>query len=247
MHLLVTRPRDDAGPLAAELQRRGHRVSLEPLLKIVATAAPGPAHARYQAVLVTSANGVRGLVTAGLKERLRDTRVLAVGAASAVAAHEAGFSDVTSADGDLETLAGLVGAACVPGDGVLLYACGSTVSGDLKGMLEAPGYSVERLSLYEARPAKALSRNIGDELKAGTIDGVLLFSPRTAGIWSTLIRAEGLMDTMGALRFYCLSRAVAAKVSLDQGISHASLRVAESPDIEALLDVIEADSKTAAI
>ena len=61
MHILITRPRADAAVLAQQLEARGHRVMVEPLLTIVPLPDSVPALDGVQAILLTSANAVPAL------------------------------------------------------------------------------------------------------------------------------------------------------------------------------------------
>src|SRR4051812_16935975 len=87
-----------------------------------------------QAVLFTSANGVRAFAAA---ERRRDIPAFAVGEATAAAARLAGFTTVDTAGGDVAALADLVRERLTPARGALLHAAGSAVAGDLSGVLGA--------------------------------------------------------------------------------------------------------------
>src|SRR3546814_4230390 len=66
MRILVTRPREDAAGLVTALTARGHAVLLEPLLAIVPRDAVDwpEGHQQAQALLVSSANGVRAFARA---------------------------------------------------------------------------------------------------------------------------------------------------------------------------------------
>lgn len=57
--ILVTRPRDDAEALAAELDQRGFPVMIQPMLEIRMLEGPPLDLDGVQALLFTSANGVR--------------------------------------------------------------------------------------------------------------------------------------------------------------------------------------------
>ncbi len=59
LRALVTRPQAEAAELAAALARRGIEAVIEPLLEIRLLDLPAPDFAGAQAVLCTSANGVR--------------------------------------------------------------------------------------------------------------------------------------------------------------------------------------------
>src|SRR5437868_13477440 len=97
MRLLVTRPQEDAESFAALLRNRGHLPIVAPLMEVHFLPGAPIAFDRVQAVLATSANGVRAI--AGRSSR-RDIALYAVGPQTAEAARQAGFPIVISAEGD---------------------------------------------------------------------------------------------------------------------------------------------------
>src|SRR5260370_9667428 len=106
MRALVTRPRAEAEGLAAALAARGITAIVEPLLEIYYRDAPSPDLAGVQAILCTSANGVRALA------RLSNERavpLLAVGEASAARARDHRFTRIESARGTVGDLLSLSG------------------------------------------------------------------------------------------------------------------------------------------
>ena len=234
MRLLITRPKQDAGTVAAVLTERGHSVRLEPLISIEPEAGAVIPEKVYQAVLVTSANGVRALAATRGVDRVKDCRALAVGKASAEASREAGFGRVEDASGDLQDLVRLTEDTCTPSGGPLLYAAGKVVSGDLKAMLEAKGYEVDRLVLYDAVPADTLSSETLSALCAGEIDGVLHFSPRSARIWARVAPDDGL-----ELVHYCLSQAVADALLEELDGPAGQVQVAPRPNQDALIALLD--------
>jgi uroporphyrinogen-III synthase len=144
---------------------------------------------------------------------------------------------VTGADGDLDALDSLVRATIAPGDGRLLYVTGRTVSGDLAGMLGRHGYDVVRQVLYDAVAVDRLSRPLADAIRAGTVDGVLLFSKRTARIWVDATLREGLGAASSAIGHFCLSPAIAAVIA--GAIAPPPVMVAEKPNIDAMLRLLD--------
>jgi uroporphyrinogen-III synthase len=89
--------------------------------------------------------------------------------------------------------------------------------------------------LYEARAAASLSGALTAELAAGLIDAATFFSPRTAGLFATLIEAENLASTCRGITALALSGAVAnALVSL----TFREVRVAGQPTAEAMLSAL---------
>lgn len=236
MRLLVTRPEEDAARLAAELRALGHDVVLAPVMTIVELGdAPLPLE-DVQAVLATSANGVRAFVR---RSPRRDLPLYAVGDATARTARAAGFATVRSANGDVDALAHLVARSLARAGGPLLHVTGSVAAGDLSGRLEGLGFTVNRAVLYRAEPARSLAPEAAAALKAGTLDGVLLFSPRTARLFVELAQAAGA-GLLSAAVGYCLSRAV-ANVAAPGGF--ARLVVAEKPNQASLFAALTLGDK----
>ena len=231
LRVLITRPRPDAVRLAAALAARGVESVLAPLSEIVFTPAPVPLDG-VQAILVTSANGARALAAATPR---RDVRVLAVGRASAEAARNEGFATVASADGDVHALAALARRALDRQAGALLHASGADVAGDLAGMLVKDGFDARRVPLYEARIVKALPAEAAAALGAQAVQGVALFSPRSADSFVRLLREARLEQAVVPLTAFCLSAAVARAAS---GLAWRSVAVAARPDQEALVDIV---------
>ncbi len=237
MRLLVTRPDEDAHALLNKLEAMGHRALAAPLLTIHRLPDVALPQGDWQALLVTSANGVRALAQHPDAARFMAVPVCAVGDASAAAARAAGFARVSAATGDVEGLRALVVRELKPEGGSLLHVAGSVVAGDLKGALESHGFRVERVVLYEAMVADHLPEGARETIVAGEVDGVLLYSPRTAATFAALIKAAGLGDHMRGLRAYCLSEAVAAALG---GLAFAGVDVASEPAQEALLALLGA-------
>ncbi|MEZ5831910.1 MAG: uroporphyrinogen-III synthase [Dongiaceae bacterium] len=233
MRILITRPIEDAKPLADALHERGVEVLIEPLLDIRHLDDAEMDLDGVQALIFTSANGVRAF--AALSPR-RDLKAFTVGDGSAEAARQAGFPNVESAKGDLEALAALLVDRLKPEDGVLFHAAGTVTAGDLKGRLEGLGYRVRRSQLYEAKIATALSPETRANLTQGSIDAVFLFSPRTAGTFAELWRDAG-SPSLASAQAYCLSAAVAREVG---NLGWAGVEIADRPDLPSMLALVDA-------
>ncbi|HJN23467.1 MAG: uroporphyrinogen-III synthase [Rhodospirillales bacterium] len=233
MRVLVTRPREDGEKLAHILRARGIEVLLEPLLSVEYLDGPGLDLSGVQALVVTSANGLRAFTR---RDDRRGLPVFAVGDASAEAAAEAGFPRVISAAGDIKALAGLIGEQVDPAKGALLHVSGTAVAGDLGGVLAAAGLTCRRQALYRAKKAQSLSAAAVQALRAGTVDGVLLFSPKTATTFVVLSRQAGLEDDLRGITAFCLSPAVAETV---RTLAWLHILVASRPDQDAMLEVME--------
>ena len=233
MRILITRPIEDARPLADALEERGIEVLIEPLLEIRHLEDAEIDLDGVQALLFTSANGVRAF--AALSPR-RELKVFTVGDGSADAARQAGFPNVESAKGDVEALAALVVDRLKAEDGILFHAAGTVTAGDLKTRLEGLGYQVRRAQLYEAKIATALSTETRANLTLGGIDAVLLFSPRTAATFAELWQAAG-SPSLARIHGLCLSAAVAREIG---SLGWAAVEIADRPDLPSMLALVDA-------
>jgi len=233
MRALITRPRAEAEALAALLAERGIDAVIEPLMEVAHKDTMLPDLTGVQAILCTSANGVRALARATEE---RGVPVFAVGEATAATARGEGFRHVESAGGDVEDLAYLVRQRLKPGAGRLLHAAGSVAAGDLAGVLGAEGFTVERAALYEAEAATALTPATAKLIGDGQFDLALFFSPRTAAIFARLVEAAELADGLrptAALSISAAADAVLADLPFRERL------IALAPTQAALLDLLD--------
>jgi uroporphyrinogen-III synthase len=233
MRALVTRPRAEAEALAALLAKRGIEAMIEPLMEVAHNSEALPDLAGVQAILCTSANGVRALARAGNE---RGVPVFAVGDATAARARAEGFHHVESAGGDVEDLAYLVRQRLSPQAGKLLHVAGSLVAGDLGGALGEAGFTVERVALYEAEAATALTPATAQLVADGGFDFALFFSPRSAAIFARLVEAADL--AAGLRPTIAVSISAAADAVLADLPFHERL-IARAPTQAALLEQID--------
>ncbi|MGE5268030.1 MAG: uroporphyrinogen-III synthase [Thiohalocapsa sp.] len=230
---LVTRPRDDARALAEALARRHVEAVIEPLLDIRYLDGPMPDLAGVQAVLCTSANGVRALARLSPE---RGLPLLAVGDATASEARGRGFRAVASAGGTVADLARLATRLLRPAGGRLLHVAGRAVAGDLAGALAVAGFAVDRAVLYEARPAAALGAETVRLLRQEKIDFALFLSPRTATIFARLALTAGLGAATGTVTAIALSAAADEPLA---GLAWHRRLVAARPDQDSLLQALD--------
>lgn len=219
LRVAITRALPEAEATAARLRDMGFEPVLAPLLRIEFRRFDADI-AGVQALLFTSANGVRAFAAA---RETRNLPALCVGDATAAAAREAGFDDVRSADGDVHALAAMAKAVLDPKVGKLLHISGAHVAGDLAGMLRDAGFEAERRVGYEAVAATELPGGFDQPL-----DVVLFHSARAAEAFVRLDTAHK-SETLTAA---CISAAVA------QAANHTRWKnvvVAEAPREDALL------------
>ena len=232
MRVLVTRPLEDARETEAALKVRGHDAVIAPLLFVNFHDGPEIDLAGIQAILATSANGVRALAR---RTARRDLPLLAVGPQTAEAARESGFEDVKSADGDSTALAKAVPAWASAEKGPLLHASGAEGEGRLAKMLTAAGYRVRTEYLYDVGAVTELPLAVRNELAAGRLDAVLLFSPRSARIFADCVVSAGLGVEASRLIGVCISQAAATALA---PLNLRDIRVATRPNQASLLECL---------
>lgn len=227
MKLLVTRPEEDAGPLVAKLQGLGHEAVPLPLLEIVPRQNVAVEDKPYQALCVSSANGLRS--NADLK-RFQDVPLFAVGPQSAAAARRAGFTHVSDRGGNVEGLVAVMHKQLKPANGPVLYLSGSETSGDLEGKLRHHGFMVDRVIVYDAVPC-AIPGLAGF---AADSHGVLLYSPRSAKLWLQQVKDGNCHDEAAGLTHFCLSANVAAALP-----QNWKKRISPTPDENGMLALLD--------
>jgi uroporphyrinogen-III synthase len=231
MQVLITRPRRDAQALSRELERRRHRVLLEPLLTIEPLEDVVADLAGVQAIVLTSRHAVPALAGAACV-----LPVYGVGAATAAAVRRAGHRDVRVGGGNAADLARLIARECQPGAGPLLHLSGSEVRPELAQGLAAAGFMLHRQEVYRAQAAERLSPPTIDALRRRSVDAVLLFSPRSALILVRLLAAHDLSESVAPARAICLSAAVADPC---RQLKWQSLCVAARPEVASIVGQLE--------
>lgn len=233
MRVLLTRPLEDAGPFAQMLAARGHEAVIAPLLEIRFADGAEISLDGVQAILATSANGVRAIAR---RTARRDVPVFAVGPQTAEEAQRAGFVSIRNAEGDGAALARATVQWASPQNGVLLHAAGSEAPKFLAGALEKSGFAVRREILYEAVAASRLPDAAAAALKTGTLDAVMHFSPRSARLFCELTAQAGLAPHCKKIRALCISKAASDAAA---AIAFGEIRIAQTPSQTAMLALLE--------
>lgn len=226
--VLLTRPLEQSLRFGAALEGRfgvAVRPIVSPLMRLAFVPCEIPTR-EYQAVVFTSEAAVDA--TRQMDQGRLPKTALCVGTRTAVAAIEAGFA-ARSANGDVEALERLVTTLQIKGP--LLYLHGRETRGDLAKRLISAGIETVSIMVYDqiAQPlsteAEALLRDPGPVI-------VPVFSPRSAA----LLTAALPEDRRATFAIVALSDAVAAKAP---DVDARLLRVAATPDADAMLDAVE--------
>jgi len=240
MAVLVTRPQPDDQTTAAGLRARGFEVLLAPMLRFEALAFHEDADTHYGAVIVTSANALRGIESRLKGSPMLKLPLFAVGEHTATAARNAGFGHVISAGGDAASLRDCV-LASVKGKALkkvdpLLYLAGADLARDLAGELGESGFTVVTQTTYRMIPLSSLPHEVRDAFAASQIEAVLHYSRRSARAFLESIRAAGVEISALSVPQCCISAGVASVVR-DAGATQ--VMVAASPNENALFALLD--------
>jgi uroporphyrinogen-III synthase len=240
MAVLVTRPHPDDETTASALRARGFELLRAPMLRFEPVAFRDDETTDYDAVLVTSANALRGLAPQLSGHRLLKLPLFAVGEHTASVARGMGFEKIVAVDGDAARLRDrvleAVKAKALKKESRLLYLAGADISRDLAGELGAHGLSVVTQTTYKMVPVTSLPREVCEAFVANGIEAVLHYSRRSARAFLDAARAAGVEISALAIPQICISAAVAS-VLREAGATQ--LVVAASPHERALFEALE--------
>ena len=240
MAVLVTRPHPDGEATAASLRERGFEALLAPMLRFEPVAFHCDGEVNYGAVIVTSANALRGIEPQLAGSTLLKLPLFAVGEHTASAARRAGFEKVIPADGDANALRDRVLAGVkmkeLKTTSPLLYLAGADLARDLAGELGERGFTVVTHTTYRMSPASDLPRETCEAFAANGVEAVLHYSRRSARAFLEAARSAGVEISALSIPQCCISDSVAAVVR-DAGA--AQVTVAASPDENALFGALD--------
>ncbi|MGB4865424.1 MAG: uroporphyrinogen-III synthase [Hyphomicrobium sp.] len=232
MHVLITRPEQDAAELKASVEALGCQVTLAPLLAIQLNPMPPAAVAGAAGIVATSRNGLKALAQSGALEAARALPIFTVGPATAKLAQDLGFATIVSGPGTAVELLPIIAAHPTARTGPLVHLAGDHLAYDLKGKLAAQGITLTPIPAYKSVAAKTLPDNVQTLLATGALDAVILMSPRSAATWVGLLSALPVKPKLTKLTHICLSQAVADKL---QGLAGLTSVIAERPNADEII------------
>lgn len=230
MRVVITRAQADGERTAAALRARGHEVLIAPLMQVEPVSAD--LAGTWGAVIITSGNAAKAIAGNVAHDALVKVPLFAVGHRSAEAARQVGFTNVTSAGGDVHDLIRLVIARRADEKAPLLYLAGEDRAADLIGELTARGMAAEIRIIYRAVSAP-FPPSLIEALSAGTVDAVMHFSRRSADNYVSGAAKAGVAGLAMAVRHLCLSGQAAEPLAGASGIV-----IAARPDEAALIELL---------
>jgi uroporphyrinogen-III synthase len=222
------------------LRARGFEVLKAPMLRFEPVAFQDDAEMRYGAVIVSSANALRGVESQLAGKPLLKLPLFAVGERTAAAARGIGFENVMTANGDATRLRDLVlksvKAKALKKTSPLLYLAGADLAQDLSGELGERGFTVVTQTTYRMVPVLSLPGEVRDAFAANGIEAVLHYSRRSARAFLEAARSAGVEISALSVPQCCISDGVAT-VLRDAGATQ--VMVAASPDENAVFGVLD--------
>ena len=235
--MLVTRPEPGAARTAAKLAGLGFEPVVLPLSRTVAlNVVSVPADAG--AVAVTSANALRH-ASPDLIGKLSHLPCYAVGARTAEAARQAGFTHVEEGPGDAAGLAERIAAGF---SGRLAYLCGRVRFAGFEERLAASGVPVDALEVYDTVTIGHDAESVSEILEGRPVEAVLLYSAVAAQAMRGVLQRENLRPLFEKAEYFALSKRIAEALGAESAVM---VNVAEQPSEPALLALLASRMKGA--
>lgn len=217
MRVLVTRPEHAGHETARRLIELGHQPVLLPLSRPVHDmhAAEQALRQSHAAMVITSAEAAR--VIAPLTDPLSpclSRPVFAVGAASAAAAGNLGFSDIRVASGEGESLADLVAHTLVAASAAepLLYLAGAPRSPRFEARLNLHRIPLIVCECYRMEAIDYDATELAARMGLEQPEAALFYSAEAARRFFALMDGPELAVFLPDMRFFCMSSNVLAAI-----------------------------------
>ena len=182
----ITRTEPAASGTAVQVRERGHDPWVMPLLEVRPQVTEPLDLSGVGALAFTSNNGVRAFCDLSSE---RQSRVFAVGAATAKAAWAAGFRRVLSSDRDVSVLAQGIVERRREITGVVLHPGALEPAGDLVAALESQGMAARGVAIYDTCPTVLTDDQIAEMAE---MDVALVHSAKAAEVLANLLRQHPL-------------------------------------------------------
>lgn len=205
VRVLVTRPQPGADRTAARLAGLGYEPVLLPLTQTVALSQK-LLTAKPDLVVATSPQAFHHL-SEELRATLASVQVVVTGEGTAVAARDAGLTQVETAGGNVAGLVDRLGKIILP-DSHVLYLAGRVRRADLELFLQNSAIKFELIEVYDTISVSHSTDNILEIAAGGSFASVLLTSVETVTALSG-IASDDLHQAIENTLFICLSGRIA--------------------------------------
>jgi uroporphyrinogen-III synthase len=214
--------------LEAELEARGFKTFIEPMLSIENIEVTLPDLLPYSGLVFTSANAVRAF--SSLTDE-REKNIYVVGNETAKVADSLGWKNIKSANGDSAALKTLLEKNGLHAR-ELLHLSGEHIAEPLT----IGGDDIERLIVYRAIKASELSEGCQRLIDKQLFEAVMFFSPRSASAFKRLLEKHGCIDNVSSINVLCISDSV---VECVRDVTWGGIYVSKTPDRSSMLGLLE--------
>lgn len=230
--IVITRPLPEAHEYVKELEALGHETLLAPMLAMRHVDFEAPDLKDYEAVVFTSATGVRFFDVEA------KGAAYCVGEHTEAAAREAGFDPVYSAEGTGADLVNYIIEIARTSDfqKPFLHVRGRDAARALDEDLKAEGLLAERLVVYKADFIDELPGGVVQAFEEKRIRGVTFFSKRTLENFLRLAELKGFTESLSSVKALCISQNVLECVRPELWAGTYS---AETPDRDGMRALLE--------
>ena len=205
MHIVITRPKEDALNLIERLKKLGHVVTHLPVIKVEKLKTEKINFPNYQAVIFTSSNAIKFLNVGKFDLKIR---CYCVGKTTEFTARKAGFINTYASEGTVDSLIELIIRTSETKSGKLLYLSSEFISKDLDIDLMNAGFSVDRVSNYTTLPVEEIDKITLDFLKRKSPDAIFIYSSKSAKNLFNLINKYSLLNVVTHSNLMCISEKV---------------------------------------
>ena len=205
MHIVITRPKEDSLHFIERLKKLGHIVTHLPVIKVERLETEKINFQNYKAVIFTSSNAIKFLNVYKFNLKIK---CYCVGKATELTARQAGFINIYSSEGTVDSLIELIIRTFENKLGKLLYLSSEFISKDLDIDLMNAGFSVDRVSNYTTLPIEEIDETILDFLKKKPPDVIFIYSSKSANNLFNLINKYSLLNVVTHSNLMCISENV---------------------------------------
>ena len=202
MHIIITRPEEDSRNLTEKLKKQGHLVTQIPVIKIQKLESKKINFEKYKKIIFTSPNAIKYLDIEKVNFKVQ---CYCVGSATELAAKYAGFTNIYSSEGTVDSLIELIIRTSENKLEKMLYLSSEFVSRDLDGDLKNAGFLVDRIKNYTALPVEKIDQIKIDVLKKNMPDAIFVYSSQSAKNLFNLINKYSLLNIVTHSNLMCIS------------------------------------------
>jgi len=205
MHIVITRPIEDSINLITKLKKLDNLVTHLPVIKIEKLKTKEINLQNYKAVIFTSSNAIRFMNVEKFNSKIK---CFCVGGVTEFTAKQAGFTNVYSSEGSVDSLTELIIRTLDVKLGKLLYLSSEFISKDLDRDLINAGFSVDRISNYTSVPVEQIDELTLNFLKKNPPDAFFIYSSKSAKNLFNLLNKYSLLNVVTHSNLMCISEKV---------------------------------------